>query len=110
MQLAAIRGLNASLPVVIGWTVLVVMLPFVLEWTEVIDRTYWVQGGAVISSSDVFDMRRSIDEVVLVAVNPRLLASAAIVAVFISRRRFAAQRELQVHAWHLRQLLPAAKK
>lgn len=110
IQLAATRQVNERLWLVLLWTVVAVMLPFVLEWTGVIDRTYEVTGGVVISVSDIFDMHRSIDEAVLVTANLTFLLTAATVATMISRRRISAQRQLQIQAWHLRQMLPTAKR
>jgi hypothetical protein len=74
------------------------------------NETYAVGRGAIVGVSDVFDMRGSIDEVILVTANFVFLAAAGTVAVFISRRRLSAQRQLQVQAWHLHQLLPTAKR
>jgi serine/threonine-protein kinase len=110
MQLAATRAFNKRLWLVVGWTVCAVMLPFVLEWTGVIHSTYAVTRGFVVTSSDIFEMRHSIDEVVLVCANLVFIVAAALVAVYLNRRRFAAERQLQVQAWHLRQLLPKPKR
>ncbi len=110
MQLAATRSFNKRLWLMLTWTIAAVMLPFVLEWTGVIHSTYAVTSGFVVSTSDVFDMRHSIDEVVLVCANLVFIVAAALVAVYLNRRRFAAERQLQVQAWHLRQLLPKQKR
>ncbi len=110
MQLAAIRYVADRLWIAITWCAFVVLLPFVLEWTGVLHQTYAVGHGAIVGVSDVFDMRGRIDEVVLVTSNFVFLVAAGVVAVFISRRRLSAQRQLQVQAWHLHQLLPTAKR
>jgi len=54
---------------VLVWTLVAVMLPFVLEWVGVLNPTHAVTGGVVVSASDIFDMRHSADEVALVAGN-----------------------------------------
>jgi type II secretory pathway pseudopilin PulG len=65
----------------------------------------------VASFSDIFDMQRStFDESALVVANLIFLLAAALAAVTMSRRRLSAQRQLQIQAWHLRQLLPTAKR
>jgi serine/threonine-protein kinase len=109
-QITSIGRLNERLWLILGWTATVVMLPLVLEWLGVIHESYTVTHGAVVSFSDMFDMRTSFDESVLVAANVVFLLATAVVAVFLSRRRLEAQRQLQIQAWHLRQLLPAARQ
>ncbi|HEY5948647.1 MAG TPA: serine/threonine-protein kinase [Kofleriaceae bacterium] len=110
IQLAATRWINERLWLVVGWTVFVALLPIVLEWAGLIHQSYAVVGGVVVSFSDVFDMSRSFDEAALVIANLVFLIALAVGAVYISRRRFAAQRQLEIQAWHLRQLLPSAKR
>ncbi|HEX5061504.1 MAG TPA: serine/threonine-protein kinase, partial [Kofleriaceae bacterium] len=110
MQLAATRAFNERLWLVLAWTLVAVMLPFILEWVGVLNPTYAVTGGVVVSASDIFDMRHFGDEVALVAGNLAFVVAAAFVAVYLNRRRFSAQRQLQIQAWHLRQLLPTAKR
>jgi hypothetical protein len=50
------------------------------------------------------------DEVVLVTTNLVFITVAGVVAILLSRRRLSAQRQLQIQAWHLRQLLPGQKR
>jgi serine/threonine-protein kinase len=108
IQIAAMPRVNMRLWLVLGWTVTVVMLPFVLEWAGVINQSYGVGHGVVASFSDIFDVQSSFDEIALVSGNLIFLLAAASAAVYINRRRFSAQRQLQIQAWHLRQLLPTA--
>jgi eukaryotic-like serine/threonine-protein kinase len=111
MQLTAMRMIVDRLALVVGWTIVVVMLPLVLEWTDVINDSYAIGGGVVASFSDIFEMRhRTFDEAVLVGSNLIFLIATAVAAVYMSRRRQSAQRQLQIQAWHLRQLLPTAKR
>jgi serine/threonine-protein kinase len=110
MQLTSMSAVAERLWLVVGWTLAVVLLPFVLEWTDVLPRTYGVTGGVVVSASDVFDMRGSLDETVLFAANLFFLVATAFVGTFLARRWSRAQRQIQIQAWHLRQLLPEEKK
>jgi len=110
MQLAAVRQVNERLWIIVTWVAVAVLLPFVLEWFHVIDRTYEIKQGVVISTSKIFDMHSGIDEATLVIANLLFIVAAGVVAVFINRRRMTAQRQLQIQAWHLRQLLPTAKR
>jgi len=110
MQLAAVRYIADRLWIPIVWCVFVVLTPFALEWAGLANRTYGVESGFVLSVSDVFDMRGSFDESMLVAANCIFIVAASVVAVFISRRRLSAQQQLQVQAWHLHQLLPTERR
>jgi serine/threonine-protein kinase len=109
MQLAAIRAANKRFWLMIGWTVFVVMLPFVLEWTHVLHATYAVTQGVVVMHSDVFEMSSRFDEALLVVSNLVFFVAAAPIAMFIVRRRLDFQRQTQVQAWHLQQLLPQGR-
>jgi serine/threonine-protein kinase len=110
MQLSAMRQLNRRMPIIVTWTVLAVMLPFVLEWTGVVHHTYGISQGAVYSASEIFDMESSFDELALVVGNLIFTVFAGLVAVYITRRRMDAQRAMTIQAWHLRQLLPNEKR
>ncbi len=109
MQLSAVRYIAQRSWILVIWCVVVVMTPFVLEWTGLLSSTYAVTGGTVISISDVFDMRRAVDETVLIIANLAFVTAAGVIAMFISRRRLELQRQQAVQAWHLRQLLPNAR-
>jgi hypothetical protein len=109
MQLAAVRQIAERLSIIGAWVFVAVLLPFVLEWTHVFDPTYEVKQGYIVSTSKIFDMRTGVDEATLVIANLLFILAAGMVAVFISRRRMTAQRQLQIQAWHLRQLLPTAR-
>ena len=108
--LCELAARNERLWLVLGWTIAVAMLPLVLEWTGVMNESYAVSHGAVVSFSDIFDMHTTFDKATLIATNLLFLIAAALIAVFLSRRRLDAQRQLQIQAWHLRQLLPSSSK
>ena len=104
MSIVAVPAFRGRLLVV--WAALAALLPVVLEWTGLIARTYHVEHGAVVTVSALFDMRSGFDEGTLVVTNVLFMMTAALVAIGLNRSRFSAQRELQIRAWHLRQLLP----
>ena len=106
MQIAAMQYANQRLWLVLAWTSVAAFGPFLLEWFDAINASYEVRGGALISMSDMFVVN---NEGILVATNTLFLLAAAAVAIFLSRRRISAQKQLQVQAWHLRQLLPSAR-
>ena len=88
------------------WGVLAVMLPIVLELTGVIPRTFEIHDGAIVTTSQFYRLRGWGEEVALIVANAGFIAIAARFAFGISRSRQDAQRQLQIQAWHLRQLLP----
>jgi len=110
MQLSAVRYIAERAWILVSWCVVVVMLPFVLEWAGVFESTYRITGGVVIGMSNVFEMNGHTEEAVIVISNLVFVTAAGLVALFISRHRLAAQRQVQVQAWHLHQLLPTAKR
>jgi serine/threonine-protein kinase len=110
IQMAAIPALVRNLWLIVGWTAAVAVAPVILESAGLINASYEVRDGAVVSYSDVFDMHSSIDQAVLVAANVAFLIAIALASLFMSRSRFAAQRKLEMQTWHLRQLLPTAKR
>ena len=110
MSLSAIPQLHDRKAIVIAWTITAVMLPFVLEWLGVINRTYHLQDGFITLESDVFGAQTRAGEAALVLVNLVFLVIAGLFAMTVSKHRRTAQRELQIRAWHLRQLLPEAAR
>ena len=92
---------------VMAWTITAVMAPFVLEWTGVLDSTWEVGNRRIEVHGDVFDPRGKDEEIALVLANLLFTLVVAWLALAISRRRLAAQRQLHVQAWHLGQLVPS---
>lgn len=84
--------------------------PATLEWTGVVERTYGISHGVVVSASQIFEMRNHFDESALVVANLIFTVCAGLVAVYITRRRMDANRAMTIQAWHLRQLLPNEKR
>jgi eukaryotic-like serine/threonine-protein kinase len=113
MQLANVRYIAERWWILLIWCVFVVMTPFALEWLGIFQGTYAVGAGGtdgVVSNSNVFDMRTKLDETFLLLANVVFVTAAGAVAWFISRRRLELQHQQSVQAWHLRQLLPQAKR
>ncbi len=104
MSISAVPGIMGWR--LVAWAVVVTLLPIGLEAAGVIHHTYALQDGALIVVSDIFDMRSTLDSVVLIATHTIFVVAAAMVAIAITRRRIGIQRELHIRAWHLRQLLP----
>jgi serine/threonine-protein kinase len=90
----------------IGWTIVTVMLPIVLELVHAIPQTWKVQGGLIQAVSEMYDLDGAAESVALIVANLGLILIATLYAVSVNAERRKAQRDLQIHAWHLRQLLP----
>ena len=92
------------------WALVATLLPFVLEWTGLVQQTYKVVGGALVTTSEIFDFRDGFDGAFLVGADVAFVIAACVVAIAITRKRVSIQRELHVRAWHLRHLLPKDMK
>jgi serine/threonine-protein kinase len=108
--LTAIPWLNQRPWVIIGWSVLAVMLPVVLEWIEVLPATWHIGHGRMVIISDMVVSKGRQTELALIAGNLLFTLVIALLALSIARRRRLAQQQLYVQAWHLRHLLPNAKQ
>ncbi|MBX3154858.1 MAG: serine/threonine protein kinase [Deltaproteobacteria bacterium] len=95
--------------VVVGWTLLAVMGPLVLEWVGVLPQTWWIENGRMTIISDVFTSHGRREVAALAVANLAFAVMFGLMALVITRQRRIAQRALHVQAWHLRQLLPAVK-
>jgi eukaryotic-like serine/threonine-protein kinase len=94
----------------IGWTVVTVMLPIVLELVHVIPQTWRVHGGLIQAVSEMYDLDGTAEEVALIVANLGLIIIGTMYAIAVNSARRKAQRDLQIQAWHLRQLLPSGKR
>jgi hypothetical protein len=92
------------------WVVVTVMLPIVLELAHVIPRTFRVQGGLIQAVSEIYDIDGTAEEVALIVANLGLILIGTMYAISINSARRKAQRDLQIQAWHLRQLLPSQQR
>jgi len=104
-----INWLNARPGFVVGYIVVAVMLPFVLEWVHLLPGTWSISNGAMMIQSDVFQTHGRFEEGCLVFTNLVFTVTVALLALVISRRRRLSQQALFVHAWHLRQLVPETR-
>src|SRR5262249_3918453 len=95
---------------VLGWTAAAVMGPMALEWIHVLPQTWQIGDGSLLTISDVFRPHGWPDEVALTIVNLTFTVTVGLLALAISRQRRDALRALHVQAWHLRQLLPSARR
>ena len=88
----------------IGWTVLVVALPFALESAGVLAQTWRADASGVLVRGSIFAVNHP---AAWIAGNIVAVAIVAAYARRIARDRRVAQRRLFAQAWHLRHLLPS---
>jgi serine/threonine-protein kinase len=95
---------------IVGIVVGAIGLGFLLEYFNVIDQTYVIRDGYLVTASDIFAMRtKTLDKAVLIIANLLFVALVGWLAYSLNDRRVRAQRQLHVQAWHLRQLIPTTK-
>ena len=92
--------------VLVVWTVAAVVTPVLLEWIDVLPRTWSIDNGKMVIKSDVFQTTGLLEEILLVCTSVLFTITVGLLAHSLSRRRRASQVKLFVHAWHLRQLVP----
>lgn len=80
--------------------------PVVLEWAGLIGRTWHVIDGAIVSTSPMFHVGGMPTVAVLVFANLLTIFELGGFAHKLALARRDAQRQLQIQAWHLQQLLP----
>ena len=84
------------------------VVPVGLEELGWFAPTWWYEGASIrIQSAVLHGTTRAVETIGLVGAHIVFLAAAARFARVTSRDRRAAERRLQIQAWHLRQLLPA---
>ena len=96
---------------VLVWTAAVVLAPFALEWLGWLPETWHIANDTLLTRSEFFRLHGGrAEEIALVAANLGFILLGGLFALSLNARRRAAQRQLQMQAWHLRQLLPASAR
>ncbi|MBA3392295.1 MAG: serine/threonine protein kinase [Deltaproteobacteria bacterium] len=108
--LTAVPWVHQRRWLVVGWTVLAVMIPLVLEWTDVLPRTWAVLEGATVTRSNIVhatgEHGPALIAFALIAGNLIFTTLLGLMGLALNRHRERAQRLTLVQAWHLRQLIP----
>jgi len=108
LGLTAIPWILARPWVIVGWIAMVMVVPVALEELGWFAPTWWYEGASIrIQSAVLHGTTRAVETIGLVGAHIVFLAAAARFARVTSRDRRAAERRLQIQAWHLRQLLPS---
>jgi hypothetical protein len=91
---------------VIGGGVAAFIVPIVLEATGVISSTWSVASGRLEIHSDSIDIGGAPTVTLLIAGTIATLVVAGLFSRGLARSRRDAHRRLEIHAWHLAQMLP----
>ena len=84
-----------------------VLVPWLLELVGVISPTYWLRGEEVVIVPPVLVTSRPAGELAIAAYVVGVIAMCGALAWRLSQRQRAARDQLELQAWHLRQLVPA---
>jgi eukaryotic-like serine/threonine-protein kinase len=95
------RGRLVTAILVLSW-----LAPVFLEWVGVIEPTWQVVNGAVISKSSMVEIGGNATVALLVFANALTIMVFGVFANKLAMSRRDAQRQVEIQAWHLRQLLP----
>jgi serine/threonine-protein kinase len=85
------------------------LAPVGLESAGWLESTWRVSGDSVISSSSLVAIAGTPTTALLIAANLIAIGVIGLFANALARSRRDAQRQVEIQAWHLRQLLPAAQ-
>jgi serine/threonine-protein kinase len=106
LAVSASPRLHARAWALFGWVVAIAMAPIVVEWAGLLEPTWWLQDDTIVTRSQLFDFRGWPEELALVVANLVFLIVVASYAFYMSRTAHAAERQIHIQAWHLRQLIP----
>ncbi len=104
--LAGMPWINERRWAIIVWVVVAALAPLAFEWFGVIDPTLTIVDGKLGMSSAIFETHGAIDLVALTTAHLVFLIVVGVYVHSITRERRAAQRKLQIQAWHLGKLIP----
>jgi len=106
VSLTSYPALMAHARIVIPMLVAAWLGPVLLELAGVLERTWRVVDGAVISTSHVVELSSTATSALLIFGNCMAIIVVGAFANALARSRREAQRSVEIQAWHLKQLLP----
>jgi hypothetical protein len=106
VSLTSYPQLMAHARIVIPMLVLAWLAPVILEYLGVLQPTWTVINGAVISTSHAIELSSAATSALLIFGNCMAIIVVGAFANALARSRREAQRSVEIQAWHLRQLLP----
>jgi hypothetical protein len=106
VSLTSYPALMAHARIVIPLGVLAWLGPVLLELAGILEPTWRVVDGAVISTSHVIELATTTTSALLIFGNCMAIMVIGAFANALARSRREAQRSVEIQAWHLKQLLP----
>ncbi|MEO8840686.1 MAG: serine/threonine-protein kinase [Kofleriaceae bacterium] len=89
------------------WLLLAIGIPIAAEVSGLFPRTFELDHGAVVTTSQFYVLHGVVSEIVLIFGNLVFMVIAVRFMISLSRSRNAAHQKLLAQAWHLEQMLPA---
>jgi eukaryotic-like serine/threonine-protein kinase len=83
------------------------LIPLALEATGFWERTWWLAGGTVVTRPTAIDLSGTPAAIYLIVGGAAIIVVTSLYVRSIALAQRAAQRQLDIQAWHLEQLLPA---
>ena len=84
------------------------VLPVILERTGVFQRTWWFVDDTIVMHSAALELTSGRTTALLILAHLGILVVTGLFAWSLAASRHEAQRQVEIQAWHLRKLLPAA--
>lgn len=110
LSIVSTPAMTRSLWRPIAWVCLTAALPYVLEFARLIPSTMTQEAGHLLIQSGIVRSHGWRDLALLISVNFGLLVTVVIFIAQVVRDRHAAEQQVEIQAWHLRQLLEPADK
>ena len=92
---------------VVGAMLAAFLVPLALEAAGLWERTWWLTAGTVVTRPTAIDLTGTPAAVYLVLGGAAIIVATSLYVRSIALAQRAAQRQLDIQAWHLEQLLPA---
>jgi len=83
------------------------LVPLALEAAGFWERTWWLTGGTVVTRPSAIDLSGTPGAIFLIVGGAAVIVVTSLYVRSIALAQRAAQRQLDIQAWHLEQLLPA---
>jgi eukaryotic-like serine/threonine-protein kinase len=91
---------------IFAWAAITVVLPFALEASGVLGETWRIGGDALHVGSALYVLDGAAATALLFTANLLFVLLVGAFALVITQRARNAQRDLHIHSWHLRHLVP----
>jgi serine/threonine-protein kinase len=94
----------------IGFVLVALLLPMALEGLGILAPTFGVADGAIVTHSQIFEIRGAFELAILTIANLAFVVAVAVFALGLNRAARTARDSLLRQTWALRQLLPRAAR